>query len=120
MTKTEAEKICNWCGLVLQLGGWDIAFYFQDETPEMFGKLDPGIVGHTFTQRSLRKAQIWVSPSQHDSKYDDIGETICHEMLHVFIVDRDIGIPDDSSENQHSSIYCLASILAKAYKAVVK
>lgn len=119
MTKTEAVKICNWCGLILQLSGWDVAFFFEDEVPESFGDIGSDCTGFTLYRRLLRRAEIWVS-SRNSNEYDEILDTICHEMLHVFMADRDIEMTEDSPENLHSSVYCLAKILIKAYKAGVK
>ena len=119
MTKTEALKICNWCGLLLQLGGWDITLYYQDNVPEAFEKAGDDDVGYSQTRRLVRQADIWVGPSRHETNYEII-DTICHEMAHVFLEDRDIVVRYDSADNLHSTLYCLASILAKAYKAGVK
>ena len=119
MTKSEAVKICNWCGILLQLSGWDVAFFFSDDPPELFGELDSLCTGFTLYRRLLRRAEIWVS-SKNNNDYNEIIDTICHEMIHVFMADRDIEMVEDSPENLHSSVYCLAGILAKAYKAGIK
>ena len=114
LTIIEARKVARWCKKQLGLPHWKFRHYW--DKPPNWADVGQDDLGHSDPDLSICRAKIWVSLERHTTRQLAIS-TICHEYLHVFLMDR--GVNDDN-DLQHNIAYQQESTYAKAYMAGVK